>query len=61
MVIKTKTYGKKKGKGRDIASLFVDLSISPSKPGVYEIRFKSIKLIKNGGANSESSYLINVG
>ena len=32
MVAKAKTYGKKKG--RDLASLFVDLSISPSKPGM---------------------------
>lgn len=31
MVAKGKTYGKKKG--RDLASLFLDLSISPTKPG----------------------------
>lgn len=33
MVAKGKTYGKKKG--RDLASVFLDLSISPSKPGTY--------------------------
>ena len=33
MVAQGKTYGKKKG--RDLASIFLDLSISPSKPGTY--------------------------
>lgn len=33
MVAKGKTYGKRKG--RDLASVFLDLSISPSKPGTY--------------------------
>ena len=35
MVAKGKTYGKKKG--RDLASLFTDLAISPTKPGKREL------------------------
>lgn len=35
MVAKGKTYGKKKG--RDLASIFLDLSISPSKPGTKDL------------------------